>query len=236
MSHPPFGPSGREPQSAGGIGFGHPGPAAYGWAATATPAPAPGEPTRPARARRVIGAIVTAALLCAAAGAVFLLMRNPPPADDDNPGITLLAPASLNGRPRLHDPEVDRLTEGLVQRLRASVPNTNGASGAAYGDRGRDLVLVITARKSIRDPAATLTEVVAEVDAGVQAITGMTDVDPGPLGGNASCGDVERVPVDITACIWADHGSIGLVFLYYRTSADAAAEFLTIRGTVEQPT
>ena len=35
-------------------------------------------------------------------------------------------------------------------------------------------------------------------------------------------------------CVWADRGSLGMVVMYFKSADQAKAEFITIRGQVEQ--
>jgi hypothetical protein len=138
-------------------------------------------------------------------------------------GVSLVVPVSLSGRWLLREPEIDRFTDALVRPCPRERANTSQAAATVYGDRTRDLVVVVTAYKPNRIPAATLNEVVAEVGAGIQRLTDLTGVDPGPLGGAATCGTAEGTPFDIAVCVWADRDSVGLVLVYHRTGEAAAA-------------
>ncbi|SCF39140.1 hypothetical protein [Micromonospora mirobrigensis] len=50
----------------------------------------------------------------------------------------------------------------------------------------------------------------------------------------AQCGDAEASNVPLGICVWSDKGSLGMVILYFKTGAQAAAELVEIRGQVEK--
>lgn len=60
------------------------------------------------------------------------------------------------------------------------------------------------------------------------------DVDAGPLGGKARCGAAESQGVPMAVCAWVDNGSLGMVVWYYKTVNEIKAEFITVRGQIEQ--
>lgn len=66
------------------------------------------------------------------------------------------------------------------------------------------------------------------------AVTNMASVEPGPLGGEARCGDGKAEGLALGVCVWADRGSEGMVVMYFKSAEQAKAEFVTIRGQVEQ--
>lgn len=63
-------------------------------------------------------------------------------------------------------------------------------------------------------------------------ITNVTEVDPGPLGGHAKCGEMEDT-VEGAICGWSDDQSLGVVIWYFQSLSRVKGEFLTIRAAIE---
>ena len=38
----------------------------------------------------------------------------------------------------------------------------------------------------------------------------------------------------MAVCIWTDRGSLGMIMMYFATAEELKAEFLTMRGEIEQ--
>jgi hypothetical protein len=64
--------------------------------------------------------------------------------------------------------------------------------------------------------------------------TSLKDVDQGPLGGIAKCGDgtISQVPLGI--CLWADSGSFAMLVLFNKKGADLQKDFVSYRSQIEQ--
>src|SRR5690606_9148844 len=111
-----------------------------------------------------------------------------------------------------------------------ATPDVRQAVVALYGTPETDLVYVKAIVVPIyfpEDELALLYDSRATVDG----------VDPGPLGGAASCGtevvDTAAGPATVASCRWADHGSTGQI-LWLNESVEAArSQFLTLRGLIE---
>ncbi len=106
---------------------------------------------------------------------------------------------------------------------------------AAYGStKKKDAVIVVAFAAAIASPRT-------ELDAFMRAVAGSeviayTDLDPGPLGGQAKCGTMTAAFGKASAvCGWADNGSIGgLIFLDKPLSAQVKERFLAARAQVER--
>ncbi|MBQ0900928.1 hypothetical protein [Micromonospora sp. U21] len=152
----------------------------------------------------------------------------------DATSTRVVAPATLAGRPKIDDPELQKLADDLVAEMKATVQNETSAVGAFYGDPAKqDLVMIAGTSGLMTDPKKELDTAVTGLSSELGVAT-MAPVEPGPLGGEARCGDGTTDGVPLGVCVWADKGSVGLVVMFFKSGAEATAEFATIRGQVEQ--
>ncbi|MFF5179275.1 hypothetical protein ACFY2Q_14745 [Micromonospora sp. NPDC000316] len=122
----------------------------------------------------------------------------------------------------------------IVDRIRPAALNETSAVGAYYGDPVKKEFLVVAAVSGpLSDPRKELDAAVNRLSDKLN-MTNMTAVEPGPLGGEARCGDGRGEGVPLAACFWADRGSMGVVVMYYRSAEQVAAEFVGMRGQIEQ--
>ncbi|WP_433268061.1 hypothetical protein ACQPWR_08210 [Micromonospora vinacea] len=146
----------------------------------------------------------------------------------------VVAPATLAGRPKLTNPELQTAADELVRGMKTAAKNQTSTVGAFYGDPTKqDLVMIAGVSALLTDPKKELD---AYVDGLRKQLTvgEMAAVDAGPLGGEARCGDGKAETVPLGICVWADRGSLGMVVMYFKTAEQAKAEFATIRSQVEQ--
>ncbi|WP_327042997.1 hypothetical protein OG400_14640 [Micromonospora ureilytica] len=146
----------------------------------------------------------------------------------------VVAPATLAGRPKLTNPELQTAADQAVNEMKSGAQNQTSTVAAFYGDpTKRDLVMIAAVSALLTDPKKDLD---AYVDGLSKQLTvdKMTAVDAGPLGGEARCGDGTAETVPLGICVWADRGSLGMVVMYFKSADQAKAEFTTIRGQVEQ--
>ncbi|MET7709376.1 hypothetical protein [Micromonospora sp. NPDC005413] len=146
----------------------------------------------------------------------------------------VVAPATLAGRPKLTDPQLQASADQLVTGMKAEVQNETSTVGAFYGDRTKqDLVMIAAVSGLLAEPKKELDDAITGLSTEL-AVTNMAAVEAGPLGGEASCGDGKAGSVPLGICVWADRGSLGMVVMYFKSADQAKAEFTTIRGQVEQ--
>ncbi|MGW2622294.1 hypothetical protein [Micromonospora taraxaci] len=146
----------------------------------------------------------------------------------------LVAPATLAGRPKITEPELQAAADQMVTEMKADVQNETSTVGAFYGDPAKqDLVMVVGASGLMTDPKKELDDAISGLSTEL-TLTNLAAVDPGPLGGDAKCGDGKAESVPLGVCVWADRGSLGMVVIYFKTAEQTKAEFVTIRGQVEQ--
>ncbi|MFF5179276.1 hypothetical protein ACFY2Q_14750 [Micromonospora sp. NPDC000316] len=148
--------------------------------------------------------------------------------------IRVVAPGALAGRAKSTDPTLKKASEEMVRGLRTSVSGDADVAGAFYGSANeRNMLMVIAASTFVLNPAKELDDAVRGLAKGM-AVTEMTTIAPGPLGGVAKCGDGKSADVTLGVCAWADHGSVGIIVMFFSSAAAAAAEFVDIRGQIEQ--
>ncbi|MGC4869917.1 hypothetical protein ACLQ3B_31240 [Micromonospora sp. DT53] len=146
----------------------------------------------------------------------------------------VVAPATLAGRPKLTNPELQTAADQAVKEMKTVAQNETSAVAAFYGDPTKqDLIMIAGVSALLTDPKKELD---AYVDGLSKQLTvaKMTTVDAGPLGGEARCGDGKAETVPLGICVWSDRGSLGMVVMYFKSGDQAKAEFTTIRGQIEQ--
>ncbi|MFY1620135.1 hypothetical protein [Micromonospora sp. WMMD736] len=146
----------------------------------------------------------------------------------------VVAPATLAGRAKNTDPQLQTVADQMVTQMKTEVQNETSTVGAFYGDPTKqDLILIAAVSGVMADPKKELDEAVTGLSSEL-SVTNMTAVEAGPLGGDARCGDGKAASVPLGVCVWADRGSVGLVVMYFKTAAEAKAEFVGVRGQIEQ--
>ncbi|MEU7821867.1 hypothetical protein [Catellatospora sp. NPDC049133] len=149
--------------------------------------------------------------------------------------ITVVAPATLAGRPKSTDPQLETVTDTMKSSFEATLPSATGAVAAFYGDQAkRDLVMIFAASARITDPGQEVDAAFAGMGTSGVVATGIVPVDAGPLGGEAKCGSAKTEAVPLVVCAWADKGSLGMVVWYFKTVNEVKAEFIEVRGQIEQ--
>ncbi|MET8362941.1 hypothetical protein ABZU53_05145 [Micromonospora sp. NPDC005194] len=146
----------------------------------------------------------------------------------------VVAPATLAGRAKNTDPQLQTIADQMVTEMKTEVQNETSTIGAFYGDPAKQDLIMITAVSGVMaDPKKELDEAVTGLSSEL-SVTNMAVVEAGPLGGDARCGDGKTEGVPLGVCVWADRGSVGLVVMYFKSAEETKAEFVTIRGQIEQ--
>ncbi|SCG17663.1 hypothetical protein GA0070610_3983 [Micromonospora echinofusca] len=176
----------------------------------------------------------TAAASSATPSAATSSEAAPSPESSDPPQIRVVTPETLAGRPKSTEPTLRKAADDMVRELRASVRGETGVAGAFYGSADeRNMVMVIAAASFVLNPERELDDTIKGISKNL-AVTKMTTIAPGPQGGLAKCGDGESAGVPLGVCAWADHGSVGMIVMFFSSAAASAAEFVAIRGQIEQ--
>ncbi|WP_168222350.1 hypothetical protein [Micromonospora sp. HM134] len=161
---------------------------------------------------------------------------DPTPSEDvDDPGpIRLVTPSTLGGRSKSTDPELRRIADQMVRDMKSEVRNETGAVSAFYGSAAsKNMVMMAGASGPVILPEQELDDAVKGLGSSL-AVTKMSTIDPGPLGGVAKCGDGKASGIALGVCVWADHGSVGMIVMYFSSAAKAKSEFVAIRGQIEK--
>lgn len=158
----------------------------------------------------------------------------PEPARTPASKIRVVAPAKLNGRPKLTDPQFAGAADNLREAL-AEAPGATDSIGALYGDPAkRNIVIVAAVAAPVSAPDAELAGGLAGAGTGGLKLTGITDVEPGPLGGVAKCANSNEAGTRMALCAWADKGSVGWIIWYFKSANQAKREFAKLRGQIEK--
>ena len=199
----------------------------------APPPPPAAPPPKKSNVGKIILIILAVLLvLCAAGGtAAYFLLRD----RVDAASTRVVAPETLAGRPKVTQPELQTASDTLVANLKTNMPDATSTVGAFYGDvLAGDLIMIAAVSGIVANPAAEVDKSFSDMSGAGMAVTNIQSVDPGPLGGEAKCGDGSSQGLSLGICSWADFGSIGMIVMYDKTGAEAATEFVEIRGAIEQ--
>ncbi|WDZ87637.1 hypothetical protein [Micromonospora cathayae] len=214
-----------------------PGPAQPGFPGAAQPgfaaAPPPAKKSGVGKVLLIVLAVVL--VLCLGGAAVtWFAVKDEVGEVVDATNTTVVTPDTLNGRAKSTEPGLTTVSQQMVEELKKDVPEATGTVGAFYGGlEKQDLAMVVAVSGLIADPKQELQDFVTTSTSQL-GTSNLADVEPGPLGGEAKCGDGKTEGLDLGICVWADRGSLGMVVLYYKTGKQAEAEFATIRSAIEQ--
>jgi hypothetical protein len=150
--------------------------------------------------------------------------------------ISVNAPDTLSGRPMVTDSAITGDIPQQKAQLQQSVPNVGSTAVAIYGTkRAGNVVGVHALAAPIGDPRGQLMEGLNEMGGnGIDPVSGIEQVPPGPLGGDARCGNSGVGGKPIVVCGWADQGSLGYITWYSKTALnDAAGQFAALRTQIE---
>ena len=186
----------------------------------------------------VVAALVTAGAITAALTLGGGGSSDPVAASSD-PAVAakdtkLVAPPTLDGQPKIEDAELQAVVDQMRSTVLSVVPGSLTSEVGFYGDMTEQSLLAIVALTApIADPTTLLANALTSLaDSGV-VVTQPEPIEPGPLGGKASCGNATASGVELAVCGWADNGSVGLVMFHFTELDEAKSRFLRIRAEVE---
>jgi hypothetical protein len=147
--------------------------------------------------------------------------------------VDLVEPKTLDGLPKLSYKQFDN-TVKLLKTIMSSYPGASGTVGAVYGRVGTKNALLMTATEAkVTDPEFTVDSVLASGGSSTK-VSGIKPVPTGSLGGTAKCGNATSAGQKIAICSWADEGSIGIVFFYFKTTSQIKDDFPKVRAQLEK--
>jgi hypothetical protein len=258
---PAYGQPGYGQPGYGQTGYGQPG---YGQADYAAGGAPPPPPKKSKTLPIVLIAVAVFLVLCVGGGtAVYIGVRNtaddvktavnspnPAPGSTTEPttepsaeptkapasAITVVEPKKLGGRPKLTDAQFAPLASELKSSL-ADVPGATKTVGTLYGTvEKRNIVVVAAAAAPLAEPGKEIDAAFTSAGFGGMKISGITDVSPGPLGGEARCGKATQQDLNMAICVWADNGSLGMMMFFFQSVAKVKGQFGTLRSQVEKKT
>lgn len=210
--------------------------------------PPPGFPPPPMPPKKsrtlpiVLVSIAIGLVLCVGGTTVFYLIgKNAENAENSgntgNTGntatqISITEPATLGGLAKLDSAEYASITEDMSREL-AQYPGASNSFGAFYGSpENEDMVAALATEATIASPQKELD---ASFDTFSQssAVTGLTEVATGSLGGVAQCGNSSFSGIDVAVCGWADKGSVGMIMYFFRTNQEILNDFPAMRAEIE---
>jgi hypothetical protein len=227
---PPQGQYGPPPQPVDG-GFPPPPPG--------FPQFTPGAPAKKSNALKIV-LIVLAVLvvLCAGAGvAIYFAVRDTVGTAVDNAEqaqkISLSAPETLGGRPKSDSTELTASAKEMEEQMRRDLTSATSTVGGFYGKPEDQNLVIAGAAGPNPFPDVTLKQFLAGVQTEVK-LENVEDVEPGPLGGKARCGEGKEQDIQVSICVWSDAGSVGMITMYGKPVADLKNEFVALRGEIEK--
>ncbi|GAA0474860.1 hypothetical protein Ade02nite_40780 [Paractinoplanes deccanensis] len=145
---------------------------------------------------------------------------------------TLSAPAQIGGL-TLDDSASGQETAEYLRTALAAEVELDKAVGAVYRDTAGKNVLFLGGTNLFWTPSDDLDTAFGLISDNEGAVTGLHDVDAGPLGGTMKCGNTKTEDGALTVCGWADHGSLAMAMFPDRTEPEAATLFREIRSTAQ---
>lgn len=136
-------------------------------------------------------------------------------------------PAEIDGIKRTTNADHTRTVHRNVRLLTARfVPEPTSTIAELYVAEGRsDSIDVSAVAGPVKDPAAAVNSLMA-----TDGLQGVQSVDPGRLGGVAACGTLADDPrYVVTACSWADAGSVGMLGFVSPDKKNRSADFAKYR-------
>jgi hypothetical protein len=226
--YPPPGAPGTGYPPPANQGFGGPPPADQGFG----PAPVPPKKRSVGKIIALVVAIVV--VLCLGGIGIALFANRDKIADvAAATQIKVVEPAALGSRPKTTDPTLSSALDGASAEMKKEAGVT-GTAAAFYGDaKTLDMVMVVAA-SSIGGSAQDRYDAMVKGLGSDFTVTNLKDVEPGPLGGIAKCGDGSTSGVPLGVCMWADSGSFAMLVQFKKTGADLQKDFVSYRGQIEQ--
>lgn len=146
---------------------------------------------------------------------------------------TLSMPDTLVGHQRSDNPQLKQAAAQAIADLRKEV-DLQDAVAEFYQDPkdSAHIISLIGGTDFFGSPSSELDGAFRGASSGEVTINNVKDVDAGPLGGVARCGETTVRSVPIAVCAWADHGSLVMGMFFKRTPDEAAGLLREIRSVI----
>jgi hypothetical protein len=192
-------------------------------------------PKKKSSALKIVLIVVAAIVVLCLGGITWAVLSNKDEISNavNSASITVVEPPTLAGRPKVTDPQFADAMASMKDAM-ASVPGARESIAGMYGDPKRDSVRVAASSGTNIKPENTLNDLFGALGTGGLTLPDLSSVDPGPLGGAAKCGSTKSSGVTVAVCAWADAGSTGLVYAYFKDVSKLKKEFVQIRGQIEK--
>ena len=173
--------------------------------------------------RRAVGAAAVLLACCGVGAAIAVPILREYPA-------TVEAPAQMAGFAKIPDQDAVEVTRSLTAKLKKDTGADNAVVGlyVAGADRSRG-VLALAVSTLLLSPAKEVASAFGGMDNTGVPVTGVKDYPTGSLGGTVRCGVGTADGLDLSVCVWADHGSLGIGMFYNRDVHESADLFVTMR-------
>jgi hypothetical protein len=156
-------------------------------------------------------------------------VRSPSPA----PTVVIRLPDTLLGRAKATQKALVQSAEQAVAAQRTAESTAESVQAAYYGNANRqNLIFVLAVQARSADPRQTYARVVEAMEQQQKGLT-LTEIDPGPLGGQAGCGEAPVSGSPVTFCVWVDAGSYGFVEFFGVHVGPQRAQFVRARSQIE---
>lgn len=171
---------------------------------------------------------------CAGAGTSSAPVQSAPPSTPVVASMPFEVPAEIDGIRRTTNAEHTRTARRNVELLTMRfVPQPTSTIAELYvaEERG-DSIDISAVAGPVQDPAAAVRNLMA-----TEGLQGVRPVNPGRLGGVAACGTlVDETRYVVTACSWADSGSVGMLGFVSPDKKDRSADFAKYRERFQRVT
>jgi hypothetical protein len=150
-----------------------------------------------------------------------------------SPTIVVRLPNTLLGRAKATDRALVKSAGNAVAAQRTADSGAQSVQAAYYGSAARrNLMFVLVVQAKSAEPRLTYVRVVMAMEQQQKGLD-LTDVDPGPLGGQAACGEAPVSGTPVTFCLWVDAGSYGFVEFFGVHVGPQRTQFLKARAQIE---
>jgi hypothetical protein len=146
---------------------------------------------------------------------------------------TLSTPDTI-GTLRLDKSDDGQQTADYLQTALDAEVNLNKTVGAVYTDGAGHNILFFGGTATIWSPDTQLSNAFGLISDKQGAVTGLHDVDAGPLGGTMRCGTTDSDGGALAVCGWADHGSLAVAMFPNQPESAAAPLLRQIRDATQK--